>query len=231
MTEQLWSVEFLIGHHERVALDYAGTRVVGPHEYMVVQPWQGDDEGLSTLHLDARAATPEVAAERALELYQRIREVAELPRDDDPQVVTIAQVAGVPRAADLFIFTADDMREQQQFGLAVVAAQIHCEMWIRTAIEEAAHRQGSAIADLAVSLPMSWTLLDRNSPRIFEALLGARPTDAPGWQSYKAHVARRNSVVHHGATVTRELADASIDASVTMVRFVQEVVASAAAGE
>jgi len=222
MNERLWSVEFLISHHERVALDYAGTRVVGPHDYMVVQPWQGDDEGASTLHLDVRAPTPEIAADRALELYQAIREVAELPSDDDPQVVTIARVAGVRRPADLFISTAEIMLEQQQFALAVVAAQIHVEMSIRTAIEHAAQRQGGAIATLAISLPTSWALMDRNGPRIFEALLGVPPSDAPVWQIYKAHVARRNAVVHNGASITRELAEVSIDAAVGMVQFVQE---------
>jgi hypothetical protein len=224
MTEQLWSVQYLIGYHERVALDYAGTRVVGPHDYMVVQPAEGQ-EGPSTLHVDVRAATPEVAQERALKLYQRIREVAELPPEDNPQVVTIGRVAGVPRPADLFIFTADEMLDQQQFGLAVVSAQIHCEMSIRAAVEEAARLQGTPIAELAISLPGSWTLMDRHGPRIFETLLGVRPADAPCWESYRAHVARRNAVAHRGAPVTRELADASIDAAVAMVRFVEQALA------
>jgi hypothetical protein len=219
MSERLWRVEFLIGDHECVALDYAGTRVVPLHKYMVVE---GDPELASTLHVDVRAPDPELAAERAFELYKEMREIAQLAADDSPEVVTIEEVAGEPRPAHVFMYTAVHMVEQHQFALAVVAAQTYCEMSIRAALEEAAHRQGGGVAELAVSLPVSWALMDRNGPRIFAALLGVPPSDAPVWQSYKAHVARRNAVVHHGAPVTRELANASIDAAVAMVEFVNE---------
>jgi hypothetical protein len=186
----------------------------------VILPYE---DGPSTLDIDVRAPTPEAAVERATELYQRIRSVAELPADDHPQVVTVAEVAGVPYPADVFIFAADEMLSQHQFALAVVAAQIHCEMSISQAIARVAGKQNE-LAELAPALPGAWSLQDRVGSRIFEAVLGVRPTTFPDWERYKTHVARRNAVVHRGAPVTRELASESIDVAVAMVRFVDEQV-------
>jgi len=48
----------------------------------------------------------------------------------------------------------------------------------------------------------SWALRDTVGPRLFENLLGVRPSSAECWTDYKAHVARRNAVVHRGGNVS-----------------------------
>ena len=53
--EQLWSVEIVTGHYERAAIDYAGTRVVDPDDYMVVRPWE---DGPSTVHIEGSCLPP-----------------------------------------------------------------------------------------------------------------------------------------------------------------------------
>jgi hypothetical protein len=83
---------------------------------------------------------------------------------------------------------------------------------------------------LAPELPRSWSLMDPLGLRIFEALLGVKPTSAPGWKKYQAHVVRRNRIVHRGSSISETEALESIDAVVEMVRFVQETVQDALEG-
>src|SRR3954462_8314975 len=120
MSEQLWSVEIVIGETELAAMDYAGTRVVGPDNYIVVNP-AVDGSIPATIHIDVRAPNPGQAESEALQLYREIRERAQLPADE-PSVLTVSRVVGVPHRADLWIFTAMDMLDQRRFGLAVIAA-------------------------------------------------------------------------------------------------------------
>jgi hypothetical protein len=49
----------------------------------------------------------------------------------------------VPFPADRLIFEAEEMYEQMRFGLAIVAAQLHCEMWIRAKVEKIASASGT----------------------------------------------------------------------------------------
>lgn len=163
----LWSVEFVIEDHERVPLNCAGARVVGPHDYYVVQPWE-EGSGPSSFNLDVEADSAEHAREQAISLYAQVRKEAELPQAP-PRIATIAPVVGVPYPADRLIFEAEDMFEERRFGLAIVAAQVHCEMWIRARIEEVANASGHALVRLAPQMPRSWSLMDSSGPRIFEA--------------------------------------------------------------
>lgn len=222
--DPLWSVEIEIGHDERVSMDYAGTRVTGPDSYMVVRPWE---DGPSTVHIDVAAPTAEDAFGQAVTLYQRMRETAELPPDERPRVLTVSRVVGLPHAWDRYIFAAGEMLEQQQYGLAVVAAQVHCEMYIRHAMETVAAQAATPIAVLAPSLVRSWSLTDRAGPEIFEALLGVKPASAECWGEYRTHVYRRNAVVHQGAQVTADLARSSMDAAIAMVKFAEEALVAA----
>jgi hypothetical protein len=217
----LWSVEFVIEDHERVPLDYAGVRVVGPHNYHVVQPWE-EGSGPSSFHLTVKADSSEQAREQAIPLYTQIRGEAGLP-PVPPRIATIGYVAGVPFPADRLVFEASDMYAQRRFGLAVVAAQVHCEMWIRARVEEIAKASEHALVQLAPQMPRSWSLMDSSGLRIFEALTGTNPTSAPCWHSYKSHVARRNAFVHRGIEITKEEARESIDAAVAMVDFVSNI--------
>jgi hypothetical protein len=73
----LWSVEFVTEDHERIPLDYAGVRVVGPHHYYVVQPWE-EGAGPSSINLDINADSPGKAKEQAIALYADIRKEAGL---------------------------------------------------------------------------------------------------------------------------------------------------------
>lgn len=220
MSDQLWAVAFVIGDHDVAGMEYAGPRVVGPHDYMVILPWpEGSDP--PTVQIDVRAPTPEVAADRASELYRQMRAEAQLAQSK-PHVVTVGRVAGVPVESDLFIFEAQHLVDQQRFGIAVIAAQIHCEMHVRESMLRLAARDGGAVALRLVETHRSWSLTDSAGPHLFAVLAGVRPSTAGCWEAYRAHVARRNQVVHRGARVTEIEARESIDTAVEMVRFIDD---------
>jgi hypothetical protein len=207
--EHPWSVEIVIADDEQVAMDYAGTRVVGPGKYIVVRPspflGRSAEGWPSTLHIDVDAPTADEAQARAIGLYETMRDVADLSPDHDARVLTVGPLVGAVNPWDVYSLAADEMLEQKQYALAVVAAQTHCEPYIHHALESAAEREGTSMARLAPTLLRSCSLTDRFGPQIFEALLGVDPASAPCWQKYKDHVYRRNRVVHEGAKVTHEL--------------------------
>lgn len=215
----LWSAEFVIEDHERLPFDYAAVRIVGPHDYMVVQPWE-EGSGPSSIHLDVDAETPEEAKGLATRLYEQIRREAGLA-EDTPRIATLSRVAGKPFPADRLIFEAEDMFAERRFGLAVVAAQIHCEMWIRAKVAEAARASSEPLVKMAPGMTRNWSLMDRSARQIFEALTRLDPTSTACWPRYKTHVARRNAFVHRGVDISEKEARESIDTVVEMVRFVE----------
>jgi hypothetical protein len=150
-----------------------------------------------------------------------MRREGQLPPDEHPRVATVARVAGVVRAADSFILDAEDMLDQRRFALVVLAAQIHVEMTVRDIVTTFCSRQSGPLARLVPEIPRSWSLMDKAGRDLFEALTGVRPTTAPCWEDYRAHVARRNSIAHRGTEATEAGAQESIDTAVAMVRFVE----------
>jgi hypothetical protein len=207
-----WAVEFVISRNEEPAIEYAGPRALGPYGYSVID-W--DDRFVVTI--DVRADSAERAESKATALYHRLRKVAKLEADPDPQRGMTMIIAGELHPADLFILEAEELADQQRFELAVIAAQTHCEMWISREVRAVASTRGlGALIDGQAN----WSLMGGHAPRVFEALLGVRPNSAECWIDYKEHVQRRNRCVHQGTKVTAEGAQQSIDAAVAMVRFV-----------
>jgi hypothetical protein len=215
-----WSVEIVIGHQERAAIEYAGMQAVGPHHFMVVRPAEGGVSP-STVHIDVPAGGAEDAMTQALATYATMRQLAQLQADPLPTVLTVARIAGVPHTWDRYIFEAEDMMDQRRFELAVVAAQIHVEMYTRHALDQVAKRAGTKLAEVALTLPRTWSLTDQVGATLFGALTGVMPSEAGCWEAYRTHVYRRNAVVHQGSGVTEALAEASVNAAVDMVRFIQ----------
>jgi hypothetical protein len=52
--------------------------------------------------------------------------------------------------------------------------------------------------------------MDAMSQMVFAEVFGVRHTSAWWWPDYAAHVARRNSFLHRGSTVSREEAQSSV---------------------
>lgn len=99
-----------------------------------------------------------------------------------------------------------------RYGHAIVLPHAACEL----AIARATRR---LIAEKAPDLQFSleelisrrWSLSDTRVAGLWNALAGDDVHDAAFWQDYKAHLARRQAVVHEGAAMSVAEADASID--------------------
>lgn len=219
-------VEFVIAEEETAALDWAALRIVGPRGYDIGPGLMNADLN-TTLHLDV-IATEEDARTVATEIYARIRELGRLPAAPDPQISLVALVAGVPVDADEHIFEAQRFRDEQRFELAVIEAQIHCEMQVRYFMELVAANHSNVVLAL-VRNRRTWSLLDQPGQQLFTILLDRRPAEFPQWNEYRLHVNRRNDVAHRGVRVTRDDATASINVVVALRFFVEKAADEAVA--
>ena len=199
-------VEFAIFEDEIPAMDYAGPRVVGPGNYVLVQApvnpdWQPVPGGEPTLELFVKASSADDARRQAERLYAEMR--AESRLQEAPRVIATYLRSGVEPVSMHFVDEAYEMLDQQRFEWTVVAAQVACEVEIRAAIEGAAAANPGSLARMAIEIPNSYSLIDRRASQVFEIVLGVKPTQAACWADYRLHVTLRNNIVHRGARATR----------------------------
>lgn len=230
-TSRRAGVQFVISEPEMPAFNRAGPKVVGPSNfYVLAAPVNPDLEpipgGNPSLGIYVEALDDDEAQAKAEELYAQMRTEGGLPP------------AG-PRVTGLFWGTdkhplwrqhfdeAQDLLDQQRHEMAVVTAQVACEIEIRAAVVEVANAPAGSLAQIAIKSPRSYSLIDQRAQAIFKALLGQDPKQQPFWRDYQDHVARRNNVLHAGARVTREDARSSILAAEEMVAWVQSARQSA----
>ena len=224
-------MEIAIAENEVPAMDYAGPRVVGPGKYLVLDAprdpnWEPIPGGEPTLELYFDTDNLDEARSEAEGLYAQMREESRLEAQP-ARVLGSYFMTGDEPLAEHFVDEAFELLDQQRNELAVVAAQVACEVEIRSAIERVASAETGSLARIAIDAPSSYSLMDRRARRIFEVVLGAPPTEAPCWQKYAEHVRRRNNIVHRGAQVTHEDADTSVDVAIEMLRFVRGLVQDA----
>lgn len=221
-------VEFVIDEAELPGLDYAGPRIAGPANYILINaPITPDREpipgGKPTLELYVDATDLDDAQRRAEAVYAEMRKEGGLPPQPKPRVVGLFDATGADPLWLQHFDEAADMLEQQRYELAIVTAQIACEIEVQTAIEEAADAPEGSLARMAIDAPRSYSLIDPRAREVFKALLGQTPTEREFWAEYHDHVKRRNNVVHRGARVTRPDAVASVNAAEEMVDWVQRI--------
>jgi hypothetical protein len=221
-------VEFVIEKGDMPALDYAGPRVVGPSNFVLVNPpvtpdWEPIPGGEPTIELYVEAADADDARRKAEEVYAELRREGGLSTRREPRIVGIYMDIGADPLWLQHFDEAADMIEQQRYEVAVVTAQIACEIEIKAAIEAAADAPEGSLARLAIDAPRSYSLIDRRAREVFVALLGGRPTEETFWEGYRDHVERRNNVLHRGARVVRADAVASVGAAEEMVAWAQRL--------
>jgi hypothetical protein len=228
-------VEFVIEEFDMPALDYAGPRVVGPDNYILINApvnpnWEPIPGGEPSLEIYVEAANLDAAQAEAERLYKAMRKEGGLP-PKAPRVIGLFEI-GTPVPLWLFFFDeANAMLEQQRYEAAVVAAQVACEIEIRAAVEQAADAPEGSLARMAIDTPSSYSLRDRRALTVFTTALGVSPTSQSFWATYLDHVARRNNVLHNGARVIRDDAIASVTAAEDMVDWVQKARRSRTSGQ
>jgi hypothetical protein len=112
-----------------------------------------------------------------------------------------------------FLEQAKELFDEERYELAVVAAQVHLELQIRTLLERVAESGAPGWAKRLVKL-RPWAALGRSDPAkgVVEALLGIDPIERPEWPEIAAHFQRRHGVVHEGQRIERGDAYRSIAA-------------------
>jgi hypothetical protein len=219
-------VEFVIERGEMPALDYAGPRVVGPSNFVLINApvtpdWEPIPGGEPTIELYVDAIDPADAQHQAERLYAALRKEGALPPQPEPRIVGVfMDTESDPLWLQRFDEAAE-MIEQQRYELAVVAAQIACETEVKAAVEAVADAPERSLARMAIDAPRSYSLIDRRARHVFVALLGQDPADECFWQDYRDHVERRNNVLHRGARVIRPDAVDSVKVAEVMVAWVQ----------
>lgn len=176
------------------------------------------DESTLTLQIDASKVDD--LEETAKAVYAEIRELAGLSVDRKPNLALIALVWGVPLDADEHIFEAQRLQREQRFETAIIEAQMFFELHLRQDIEAVAAAHGDIVLALARG-QRNWTLLDPSSQRLFTILFDTRPASFERWKDYRAHVERRNEIVHRGLRASAETTEESIDVVVAFHRRVR----------
>lgn len=110
-----------------------------------------------------------------------MRKEGGLPPQPKPRVVGLFDATGQDLLWLQHFDEAADMLEQQRHEMAIVTAQIACEIEIQAAIEEAADAPDDSLARMAINAPRSYSLIDRRAREVFKALLGQTPTDQDFW--------------------------------------------------
>ena len=169
----------------------------------------GDEPATVTFELEAADARhARIVAQHRLGEVQAAAGVAM----HEASVVWVAPLLGSFESSHRFFAHARELLDEESFDLAVVAAQIHLEVQVRTLVRLAVASDPSALTSAIVARQRSWGPHDRWAQPIIEALFGITLTSYPGWREYKTHVKRRNDVVHLGQALDRESAEDSLRA-------------------
>jgi HEPN domain-containing protein len=216
-----WHVHLSVSAEEGADLLKAAPGIVEYGASLVVSP----TSELKELVLFSREDDEDRAREAAVDIYQRLRRVAGL----DPQPARVVSLerpsgnAGGARKHRLDVTLMKEatrvLRSGSHHEWVVVLAQTACEVYVRDVLERSAAQLGDAAIESVTRLP--GTNLDNEEVRrVFHELTGyTPPQDTEWWREYQAHVQRRHRIVHAGARVTRQDAEASIEAAKALIDF------------
>lgn len=170
--------------------------------------WEHEAEESPFVTLELRADRADAAEDLAQQLSAFSLRKAGLEAHTLP-VVWVTPLDG-EQESHRFLEEAKSLFGGEQFDLAVVAAQIHFELQLRLLLERAAHRTGTKWAARLVKNRRVATLANEISEASVQLLLGIDVTESQYWPEFKAHLSRRNAVVHEGRTMGPKEAEASI---------------------
>ena len=209
-SKRWWSVKLRVENDELAVMSglHAPT-FAGGARHIKFGGSAGDEvDDPPSLTFELQAPDYAAAEESAQSFAYRMRRAAKLP-DSVLPIVWLAPLAEGD-ASSRFLDEAEDLIDAGQYGLAVVAAQIHFEVQLRALLEEAAG---------ANPHPWSVRLLKgrggvelKREPllAVIELLLDVDVTQLPEWQRFNAHLDRRNAVVHKGQAVELNQAKDSV---------------------
>jgi HEPN domain-containing protein len=114
------------------------------------------------------------------------------------------------------------LHEDGDYALAVVAAQMACELRVREVLlaRLPEHASGELLAWFEKNLDNT-SLHNDSTNDLWHRLTGSR-VEEKLFKDYRAHVKRRNQIVHHGAEPCAEDAETSLDVVGRLLKDVEE---------
>lgn len=207
-----WSVRLLLDEDSAKAV--SDTKSWGWHDkirYLAIGGWNVDgvdDSPYVTFELEVLG--PDAAEHLARELVSHASKVAGL-KPGSCALVWVAPLREDEPSSHRFLEQAKELFDNEQYELAIVAAQIHFELQVRLLMERSARRSGQAWARRLTKNPRVSMLSNDVSTAAAELLLQIDVTQQTLWPAYKVHLSRRNAVVHEGAAMGKKEAQESIN--------------------
>jgi hypothetical protein len=170
-----------------------------------------DENEPHTITFDVSAGTAQNARVAAQHRLGEMKRRAGL-RVGESAIAWVARLSNDVSADSLrFLSLAKQLAGNECPEMAVAAAQIHLEVQVRILVEMTAEIEPSPILD-AIAGRLKWAPHDPWLRPILESLYDIKMDDCGAWNAYKAHVTRRNHVVHRGQSIDDVAAKESIAA-------------------
>lgn len=171
-------------------------------------PPLAEEEEVESLRLEVAASSAKIAEGRASNVVDKARRAAGLP----DKVVPIAWVApqGALEGDENYLDQAEELFEEERYGLAITAAEIHLESQAKVMIDMAVQRTAPHFEEALLQHRNNTKLRHSAGRRMIRRFLGLEVTGLPEWEEYRAHQARREQVVHAGKTFEEQEASDSI---------------------
>jgi uncharacterized protein YutE (UPF0331/DUF86 family) len=158
---------------------------------------------------------------------QRVSITPAVERDTAMPMVAIG---GRPYHRDL-LERAYRLKDDGDFELAVVAAQIACELLTERVFSVVLAAEAlESLEDPLSKLVRGFNLADDRVRDLYVGLSGDRVQDQTFWREYKEHVKRRNKVVHSGKRVDVDGASKSVQAAADLVDHLEMALARTPGG-
>lgn len=211
-----WSVSFVVDETDARPLSrqeiFDVMHPPGVRRISIGPAGVGESEEVASLKLELQAANAVDAKERASGLLHRARRAAGLP-DAIPSIAWVTPLTEDNSSSARFLEKAEELLDDEdELDMAVVAAQIHLEVQVRTLIAHAAEADGPEWVDVLMETKGLGNLNNKQVQAMIKALLGVDVVEAPEWEAYKRHNVIRNGIVHEGQDVQQEEAAASVAA-------------------
>lgn len=192
----------------------------------------GDIDGVpvaAKVQIEVEAPTVTSAGQEAQQIYADLRSHAGLPEiGEQPSAAIMSLNPLVTFGMDQtrFFMLAEEMYDGGHYDFTVVAAQTACELLMEGAIQFAVSRHATErLAQVIPDLLTSYTMLDQRGQKVWKAVTGRNIREPKSvWEGYRAHVERRNALIHKGARVSREEAAQSLGATRDFCRQVVEAI-------
>jgi hypothetical protein len=164
----------------------------------------------SGLMMELRAPDAATAQARAHHIAECLAASVGLPAVEFSRV-WVAPLDDSEVSSQRFLGEARDLLSEERFELAVVAAQIHLELQVKTLLRRSIRNSALRHLGPLIKKRNIGSLGNEESQIIVEAFLGVEVKQMPEWSDFRRHLDRRNAIVHEGHAVSEVDAAASVE--------------------